>query len=606
MKKLLLLFVVSALMITSAVAQTNFSHRLVNKDFSLKMQNKELKRTTLKSQSIIHKSQSVLVNNKIQKAKTSSDILMSWDFEEITADNDWYIFDFDGLITTWWGDAEGWVLDAETPTNTALVSQSWFETPGQADDWVISDAFTVPNDGATYEASWDAKAQEAAPYNDGYQFRVVEDAAFTTFNAALTDATPLATASANLQVISPILYTCPGENPEWTTRRVSLDTYKGKTIRLIWRNNSDDKDALWLDNVAAYKKADFASNIRITHSPIVPYTFVPQFLASTYTDTISVKIDNNGSLALLGVSATFKGYKNSNVDLVDAVSVGGMAVASSKTLTSKAGYNIVAAKPANSYYYSVEVAATQDAGSYVETANLTGPELSTDSIFARDNGIMGSYTSVNSTSTSNTKKIGIYYEIKAKTKLHSVSFDIYNCTAPTTIVRIFKTTDFVTFAQVAASSSITLTTGVASETFYKAQFDNLTLLPGSYVVTLDEPASKSIGVVITENNSGENLLYFDGTNWGSDNSTLAIRLKVSDFETALNHTYLNNLNVYYANQSIVVKGLKAETNVSIYTMTGQQILSTKLMNGNTTIPTVLSKGIYLVKVENSSYKVTVK
>jgi hypothetical protein len=532
---------------------------------------------------------------------------MSWDFEVVAADNDWWVFDLDSFVTKSWAVPVGWTLYSETATNKVLASQSWFTNAAATDpanDWAFSEAFDIPNDGGAYEAAWDARASQASPFNDGYEFRIIEDASFTTLNNGFTATTKLAEMSTAFVSGTTVLLTVPGENLTWTTRRVSLNAYKGKKVRLVWRNNTVDRNMLFLDNAIAYKKDDYATTSKIMSTPVIPYTYVPQFLAKNYVGTVTTKVDNNGSLALTGVTASFSGYKNDVLDFSDVVAVGALAVAGTSNAVSKS-YTITAAKPANSYYFTTTVDATENAMSYAESLTVTGPEIS-DSIYARDNGTQKGYTSISSSSASATKKIGNIFELIAPTKLHSVTFAIYNCTAPSTIVRVFSTTDYVTLTEVAASSAITLTPAVVSLTPYTVTFTGLTLPAGKYVVTLDEPASKSIGLVTTSNSAGVGALYTTATVWNATSSTLYIRLKVSQPITGINDQYTKNLNVYYTTGGIVVNGLKAETSATVYTLAGQALSTTKLINENNTINAKLSTGVYVLKVGATAYKVIVE
>jgi hypothetical protein len=66
------------------------------------------------------------------------------------------------------------------------------------------------------------------------------------------------------------------------------------------------------------------------------------------------------------------------------------------------------------------------------------------------------------------------------------------------------------------------------------------------------------------------------------------------------------LNVYYTTGGIVVNGLKAETSATVYTLAGQALSTTKLINENNTINAKLSTGVYVLKVGATAYKVIVE
>lgn len=546
-------------------------------------------------------------SGKKNQNAAGGDVLMSWDFEAVSDDNDWYVFDFDGFTTTWFGEPVGWTLYDETATNQSLISQSWFTEANatEADDWAVSDAFAIPSDANAYEASWEARAHQAAPFNDGYEFRIIEEADFISATSAFTDETELADASQALQAVSTLLYSTSGENQTWTEHRIALDAYKGKTVRLIWRNNSLDKNVLYLDNVAAYKKADYATAVKVTSYPVVPYAQVPSFLAKDYVGKLTAKVTNNGSLGLTGVTASVTGYANDVESLSEVIAIGTFASATSTEISSK-DYAIQAASPANNYYFSVEVNAAEDALSYDETQIFTGPLL-TSTVYARDNGTRSGYWSISSSNTSANKRIGTLYDLPAATKLNSVTFNLYNSGASSTIVRVYKSTGTNQLTQVAASSPVTITPGVSSEALYTATFENLQLEAGTYLVTIDEPASASIGIVGTSNYTGVTTFYTtNGTSWSAGTSTLYIRLDVSEGTSGISANELHKAAAAGIKGGFAVNGLQSNATATLYSVSGQKILQQDLHAGDNTVNSALKPGAYVLKVNGANYKILVK
>ncbi len=115
----------------------------------------------------------------------------------------------------------------QTAKNKAVVSTSWFDPVGQADDWLISPPITI-TDANTF-LSWEAYSPDAN-FRDGYQVRVsTTDNAIASFsNLALNVAAELTT---------------------WTKRSAKLSAYVGQTIYFAFRNNSNDKYLLFMDNI---------------------------------------------------------------------------------------------------------------------------------------------------------------------------------------------------------------------------------------------------------------------------------------------------------------------------------------------------------------------
>ena len=121
-------------------------------------------------------------------------------------------------------------------TNWEVVSTSWFSPPGICDDWLISPAIEITEENTF--VVWEAYAPDAS-YRDGYELRIS-----TTDNevASFTD----------------VIYSNPGEQTTKTLRAQRLDDYIGQTIHFAFRNNSNDKFLLYMDNirVEVFKKTN--------------------------------------------------------------------------------------------------------------------------------------------------------------------------------------------------------------------------------------------------------------------------------------------------------------------------------------------------------------
>lgn len=111
-----------------------------------------------------------------------------------------------------------------------VVSTSWFSPARQADEWLFTPPVVLPATG-TCVVDWRAFAADES-YLDGYEVRVSTGGA--TIAAGLVDA--------------PIFSTAAG-HAEWSSLTASLDGYAGQTVRVAFRNNSDDKFLLYLDQI---------------------------------------------------------------------------------------------------------------------------------------------------------------------------------------------------------------------------------------------------------------------------------------------------------------------------------------------------------------------
>jgi hypothetical protein len=197
-----------------------------------------------------------------ERSVTTGDELLYWDFQDEIPESwtyegreDFYSFDFDGFTSAWFEEPFGWafIYDNSSPGNIVLTSQSWVtDADSPVNDWFVTPRFEIPNTSDSYEGVWEARAYEAAPYNDGYDVGVIEN---DVFLAALSNSGADAELLAALESATTWLFSNSeeGENPDWTLRSINISSYKGKTVRLVWRNTSYDKNAVYLNFISANK-----------------------------------------------------------------------------------------------------------------------------------------------------------------------------------------------------------------------------------------------------------------------------------------------------------------------------------------------------------------
>lgn len=147
----------------------------------------------------------------------------------------WITHDVDGepVTTTYDWITEAWVA-ADTspldPSDCAAFSTSLYDSPAQADDWLVTPLLAVPSPA---ELRWEATAGSALD-RDGYEVR------YSTGGSDPADFTANAP-----------LFTLSAENPFWTERSVDLDAagLGGMALRFAFRNHSTDKDLLAIDSI---------------------------------------------------------------------------------------------------------------------------------------------------------------------------------------------------------------------------------------------------------------------------------------------------------------------------------------------------------------------
>jgi len=125
---------------------------------------------------------------------------------------------------------------AGTVSDSAAFSTSFTSPTGIANDWMWTPAITITSNCVL---KWNAKAYDPA-YADGYEVRIMTSPDMPTGGAGVIG---------NQITNSTVLFSIPAENSAWTARQVNLNTYAGQTVYIAFRNNSNDKFILVIDDI---------------------------------------------------------------------------------------------------------------------------------------------------------------------------------------------------------------------------------------------------------------------------------------------------------------------------------------------------------------------
>lgn len=125
--------------------------------------------------------------------------------------------------------AGAWVVtDSRSAGDPAAINNSFYTPVGKADDWLITPIIKGVNQ--KMGLSWTAQALNKN-FPNGYEVLVSP-----TGGEKISDFTDL-------------ILVIDKENPTLTTRSVILEDYVGKDIRIAFRDNSNNKHLLLLDNI---------------------------------------------------------------------------------------------------------------------------------------------------------------------------------------------------------------------------------------------------------------------------------------------------------------------------------------------------------------------
>jgi thiol-disulfide isomerase/thioredoxin len=125
-------------------------------------------------------------------------------------------------------------LDGNPASNKWATSNSWFSPEAAADDWMITPV--IKDITAKTILKWDAFSTDPN-YTDTYEVR-------------------LSLGGKEVADFSDVLISVPFENPYVDQRGVSLAAYAGKEIRIAFRNISDNRFFLNIDNISVLDARD--------------------------------------------------------------------------------------------------------------------------------------------------------------------------------------------------------------------------------------------------------------------------------------------------------------------------------------------------------------
>lgn len=305
--------------------------------------------------------------------------------------------DFDGISGPTAGGAgtyvfpSGWTLanvDNSTPSSTvsyvnqawtrredfkfnvadsAVFSTSFYSPAGAADDWMVTPAIgPLP---ANVELSWNAVAYDPA-YPDGYEVRIMTTAPTgSTGNLG------------NLVTASTVVFSTAAEASAWTAHTVSLNAYAGQTVYVAFRNNSNDKFVLLIDDV---KLAVAINNdAKLVSLDTVPeYTSIPK--NQVYNMPTLATINNAGINTLNNVALKLNVYNGAMSQIYTNTGTPAATLAPGANVQLSAGSYMLPSTPDTYYFEYIVTHSVADDNTLNDT--LYNSVVVSDSVYARDNG----------------------------------------------------------------------------------------------------------------------------------------------------------------------------------------------------------------------------
>ena len=371
-------------------------------------------------------------------------------------------------------------------TDSAAFSTSWYSPAGAADDWMWTPLIgPLP---ANSVLSWNGVAYDPS-FSDGYEVRIMTAPSVPTGGTGVMG---------NQITNSTVIFSTPAEANSWTAHSVNLSAYTGRSVYVGFRNNSNDKFLLLIDDVKVQVQINDDAGILAIDT--ANYTIEPK--TQTTTDNISANIRNNGSNTLLNAQLKLNVYDGSMNQVYTNTGTALASLNSGATAILSAGTYSPPVIPDNYTYQYVVLhsGADQVPGNDTMYRYVTV----SDSVYARDNGVVVGALGIGA---GNGGYLGEQFQVVNQGKLSSVTFSVNRGYTGTRMACVVWNMVSNLPSTIIASTDTTLYPDDSARV-YTIQMHGgpVTLSPGMYSVTMVEFDS-------TISLSQSSAIFRAGTTW---------------------------------------------------------------------------------------------
>lgn len=464
----------------------------------------------------------------------------------------------DGLQVPEWAqvqefNTEAWIQFYDGYDNKIAFSTSYYDTDGQANDWLITPAITIPNTG-TPTLYWKGKSYDFE-YTDSYAVKV-----------SVTDSSPESFTT---------LTQIDAEQPfDYASHTLNLSDYKGKTIYVAFVNNTNSGTYLALDDLYISQSADC---VMPSLNGFSTSNLKPNSVTIDWSATSGINSYDTG-LTTFDTSVSSKGITSSTTKSFDNLQAGKryqFFLKNADCGSGWAGPRSVFTPSELPYSYDFEKTA-ENYGEYDSDGWTSTTWLMGENQAVAQNGSGYAY---NNTSTSNAGKNDWLF-----------SYPIYLKNGETV------TAKYYTSIGNASADPVTLKVAVASAP------DKNNIIENLKTQTISQQAYAEYTVSYTA--TADNVYYF-----GFGNTTAPVTtttsLRVDNVTFTKNNLAVNDVNKtsvkIYPNPVVDQLNIKTDDtlkSVQIYSLDGK-LLRTIEGNNNKVDFRAYPKGTYLVKIETN-------
>ncbi len=250
--------------------------------------------------------------------------------------------------------------------DSCAFSTSYYSPVGAADDWMWTPPIVLPATTTDIQFGWNAVTYDGA-FQDGYEVRVMASPNIPTGGTGVLG---------NQVTASTLLVSIPAENSAWTARTTPLNAYNGQTVRIAFRNNSNDKFLLLIDDVTVTVMNPMAE---LQEVAVSEYTRIPRNQYEPPTFSAKIK---NVSIPAFTASVRLRIYDPSMAIVTTALSPPVLLVANqvSDMLSAPTAFQ-PAGTGTYTFRYDIVVDGT---GEVISTQEVNHEILFTDTEMARD------------------------------------------------------------------------------------------------------------------------------------------------------------------------------------------------------------------------------
>ncbi len=389
----------------------------------------------------------------------------------------WTIIDNDGLSVSTHPNVsqftDAWIGADDLFTNpgdTVAMSTSWYDPPGQSDDWLITPGITLT---ANNILSWDEMAEDPN-FPDGYEVRI---STTTPTIAEFLGNAPL--------------YSVAAAPTTWTNQSINLDIagYSNQTVYIAWRNNSTDEYILKIDDISIFEVQPYDAEMTYGDTT-AQYTQIP-------LDHVAGPFGSQGTISSVGLNDVTGATMTVNVyDGAMTQVYTETSAAQNIPVGTMADFTVAGYTPSAVDVYTVEyICGIIELDSNAVNDTTYQVFAVTDSTYARDDATIAGSIGFEAGSTG---ILGNNYDLVIDDTMSTVSFYSFPTIGDTTKVTIYSTVAEVPTTVVGGSNEYIFTAADTSSQgmmitlpVWDLSGNPLSLTAGEYYVGIEEYNSTS-------------------------------------------------------------------------------------------------------------------